>query len=90
MSGNKIKFLRQVHALTQTELADRLGMDQSALCKLERERARPSIELLTHISRHYGIPLQDLIDPDPFEVVILGKQGIIQPLKIIKIGGRKK
>ena len=44
--GEKLKQLRQERNLTQPDLADKLGIEQSWLSKLENDKCHPSSELL--------------------------------------------
>jgi len=53
---------RRAAGLTQAELADRLGVSQSAIAKLEREGCNPTVETLDRTLRAAGFRLQ-LIAP---------------------------
>lgn len=50
--------------LTQKQLADRLGMSQSAIAKLERPGANPTVETLDRVLRAAGTRLR--IDSSPW------------------------
>ncbi len=53
-----VRDLRQAAGLTQAELADRLGMSQPAIAKLEREGANPTVRTLDRVVRATGYQLQ--------------------------------
>lgn len=57
-----IRDARRAAALTQSELAARLGVSQSAIAKLEREGCNPTVETLDRTLRAAGFRLQ-LIAP---------------------------
>jgi transcriptional regulator with XRE-family HTH domain len=57
-----IRDARRAAGLTQTALADRLGVSQSAISKLEREGSNPTVETLDRVLRPTGHRLQ-LIAP---------------------------
>lgn len=57
---------RAEHRLTQTALARQLGMQQSAIARLEAGDHTPSIETLQRLSRELGITFH--IDITPGEV----------------------
>lgn len=53
-----IRDARRAAGLTQAELADRLGISQSAIAKLEREGSNPTVETLDRVLRPTGHRLQ--------------------------------
>jgi transcriptional regulator with XRE-family HTH domain len=53
-----IRDARRAAGLTQAELAARLGVSQSAIAKLEREGANPTVETLDRVLRPTGHRLQ--------------------------------
>ncbi len=60
--GEKIKLLRTEKALTQPELADKAGIEQSYLSKLENDKAVPSFDIINRISMALELSGMDLID----------------------------
>ena len=52
-----LRAAREAAGLTQTQLADRLGMTQSGVAKLERPGANPSVETLDRALRAAGTRL---------------------------------
>lgn len=57
-----IRDARRAAGLTQAQLAERLGISQSAIAKLEREGSNPTVETLDRVLRATGHRLQ-LIAP---------------------------
>ncbi len=60
--GEKIKLLRTEKALTQPELANKAGIEQSYLSKLENDKAVPSFDIINRISMALETSGMDLID----------------------------
>jgi transcriptional regulator with XRE-family HTH domain len=56
---------RADHDLTQTELARRLGVVQSAVARLESGEVNPSIDTLQRLSRALGLTIALEIQPPP-------------------------
>ncbi len=64
--GEKLRQLRQERNLTQPDLAEQLGIEQSWLSKLENDKSLPSSDLLDSICRVFNISLEHLLaDLDP-------------------------
>jgi len=64
--GEKLRQLRQARELTQPDLADSLGIEQSWLSKLENDKCTPSSELLDKIGQVFELSLDQLLaDVDP-------------------------
>lgn len=55
--GIAIRDARETAAITQTELAARMGVAQSALSRIEAGRANITIEMLTRIATALGAAL---------------------------------
>lgn len=63
---NRIKEIRKRLKVSQAKLADALGVDQSAVSKLENERIPLTIHQLRIIARTLGVSFGELEDPPPF------------------------
>ena len=61
--GGNIRRLRVKEGITQVQLADMLGVQQSMISNLEAGERRPSIELAFAISRVFDVPLDELNNP---------------------------
>lgn len=49
--GDRIRRIRKQDELTQTELADKIGITQTLVSDYERGRARPPAEMLIHSAK---------------------------------------
>jgi|GEM_PF-1148142 len=59
--GQNLKKLRKNAKLTQSQLAEKLGMKQNAYVLWEQKATNPTLELLEKLSAIYQIPIQELI-----------------------------
>lgn len=69
--GVRIKQAREFRGLTQTELADRVGIGQSAVAQIEAGRIWPSSEVMEAIAFQTGFPLS-FFKQEPFTDFSLG------------------
>lgn len=60
--SKRIRDLRIAAGLTQEQLADRSGLTQSHICRLERGEHSPNGLTLSKIAKGLGVPITDL-DP---------------------------
>lgn len=56
VNGERVKQARELRGLTQTELAQRIGKDQSAIARIERNGFQPSDEVVETIAIQTGFP----------------------------------
>ena len=61
---NHLKHLRGERGWSQADLADRLDVTRQTVIALEKGRYDPSLPLAFRISRVFGLPIEDLFDPD--------------------------
>ena len=62
--GKYLSELRKYYAITQDELATRIGVTRQADSKWETGMAIPDIEILMSLSELYGIPINDILKAD--------------------------
>lgn len=60
--GDKLRQYRQEKGLTQPELADAMGIEQSYLSKLENGKSLPSNDVLNRILDVFTIGVEELLD----------------------------
>jgi immF control region 10 kDa protein len=60
--GDKIKAKRREGGLTQSELADKVGISRNYISDLENGRYIPSVKTLSKIASVLGIDLNFLIE----------------------------
>lgn len=67
---NKIRELRTEKGLTQAELAEILGVNQTAVGKYERGELEPNIENLIKLSRFFEVSVDYIIgNADDFGII---------------------
>ena len=54
--GSRLRQVRELRGLTQTELARRLNVNQSAIARIERDEFQPSADLLEAIALQTVFP----------------------------------
>ena len=55
MLGQRLKELRKERNLSQKELADIIGTNNSSVCDWERGRTEPSVEMIINICKLFEI-----------------------------------
>lgn len=68
-TGQRIKAARQQAGLTQTELADKLGIPFQSISQWERDTRKPKQETLLKIAKALGVHLRDLSDDSWLEEI---------------------
>lgn len=61
MLGNKIKSLRELKKITQTELSEQLDVSPSTVGMWEQNRRTPDAEMLKRISEFFNVSLDYLL-----------------------------
>lgn len=64
MISDKIKALREKKGLSQTEVAQKLNIQQGSYSNYERGKRTPDIEALKRIANFYNVSADYLIDND--------------------------
>lgn len=60
--GKRISQLRRKTGLSQSELAEKLGITSQAVSKWECGSALPDVELLLELSRLYGVSINEMLE----------------------------
>jgi transcriptional regulator with XRE-family HTH domain len=63
--GSKIRQLRKDRSLTQAELAQRIGVQQSDLCRMENGEYKVSLDTLFKILGVFGLDIGEFFHEDP-------------------------
>lgn len=58
--GEKLRHYREAHGLTQTEVAEMLGLDQSSIAKYEGDSTFPNIIVGYRLAKLYGVTVEEL------------------------------
>ena len=67
--GTRIALLRRSRGLTQTQIADRLGVTPQAVSKWERGLACPDLVCLDELSDLLGISIDALLRGAAYEII---------------------
>lgn len=59
--GPRLRELRHRRGLTLADLAERTGISESTLSRLENGSRKPTLELLLPLAEVYAVPLDDLV-----------------------------
>ena len=62
--ASNIKFLRKQKGLTQSELADKVGINRPKIGSYEEGRAEPKLGVIQQISHFYKVNIDDLLEKD--------------------------
>ena len=62
--GERFKKLRLENNLTQTQVANALGIDQTNISLWENDKTRPEYENLIKLSKLYDVTLDELLGVD--------------------------
>jgi transcriptional regulator with XRE-family HTH domain len=60
--GHKIKHLRDAHALTQEELAKKVGITVAALSRIERNQAEPRATTRRKLAQVFRVDPAELVE----------------------------
>ena len=63
--GDKIRRLRDAHALTQEELATKAGITVAALSRIERNNAEPRPTTRRKLAQALGVDPSQLVEDQP-------------------------
>lgn len=59
--GIKIKEYRKKRALTQSQLAEILGVRQNTICQWEKGKREPSIKMCKNLASVFDVTLDELL-----------------------------
>ena len=67
----RLKFLREIHKLTQTELADKLGISRLNYNRYELEKVEPDLTTLIKIAKFYNVTLDYICENETNNILDL-------------------
>jgi len=88
--GDKLRLLRQNKELTQPELAEQLGVEQSWLSKIENNKCLPSGELVQQTLEIFGLTLNELLQDLDSDYVYKQLSSIPEIKEALETGSRKQ
>jgi transcriptional regulator with XRE-family HTH domain len=62
MVGNKVRLYRRKKGLLQKALAELIEVSPSLICKIEKNKAYPSLITLTKIAKVLGVDIANLLN----------------------------
>ncbi len=62
MIGSKIKSYRIKQGITQGQLAEKVDLDVSTICKIEKSKSKPSLDSLTRLAKALNVPVSELLN----------------------------
>jgi putative transcriptional regulator len=62
--NNRLKVLRAERDWSQQALADRLGVSRQSVNAIETGRYDPSLPLAFSIAQVFGLPIEEIFQPD--------------------------
>ncbi|WP_164545780.1 helix-turn-helix domain-containing protein [Paenibacillus albus] len=60
--GNTIAELREARAITQEELARKLGISRSTLSHYEKNRRKPPLDFIVQLANTFNISIEQIIN----------------------------
>ena len=60
--GQRLKFLREQHEMTQEKLAEGADITVNHLYRIEHGKSAASIDVIERLSRALEVPIKDLFD----------------------------
>ncbi|WP_232289141.1 helix-turn-helix domain-containing protein [Paenibacillus sp. Aloe-11] len=55
--GEKLKYIRKLNKLNQTEFSQTIGISQGALSELEKDKYKPSLDLVIALKMKFDVDL---------------------------------
>lgn len=62
MLADRLKALRKISRISQSALADKIGVTQQAVARWERQKSEPPISKLITLADFFGVTADDLLD----------------------------
>ncbi len=88
--GRKLRDLRKARNLTQSDLAARVGIQQSDLCRMENGRYRVGLETLVKILRECKITFSEFFQEQLPASLVPEESGLIQRFRRLGPEGRQQ
>ncbi|WP_020593817.1 cupin domain-containing protein [Kiloniella laminariae] len=78
--GIRLKALREIHGLSQRELARRAGVTNSAISMIEQERVSPSIDSLSKVLSGFPITMIEFftMEPEQEDKIFYSKDELVE------------
>lgn len=86
--GKRIREVRKYHDLTQAELAARVGIQQSDLCRMETGEYKVNLEALFRILKIFEMNVGEFFHEAPPEQITRGEGELLQAFRSLSRTGR--
>lgn len=92
--GERIRYQRKLHHLTQKELADESGVARVSIIKYETHKMKPTVKALSKIAKALNVSIYKLLDDDqkekcPPSDISMSEANINKPISIVSHQGGK-
>jgi transcriptional regulator with XRE-family HTH domain len=77
--GRKIRQLRRQRKLTQVELAEKIGIHQSDLSRMEQGEYKVGLDTLLRILQTFNMTIGEFFEERPRETAIIDKYKMLSP-----------
>ncbi|HBL27223.1 MAG TPA: hypothetical protein DD490_10350 [Acidobacteria bacterium] len=88
--GRKIRQLRKEHKLTQVELSQRLGIQQSDLSRMEQGEYRVSLDTLFRILAEFQLSIGEFFDELAQETITPRDQRLVEQFKALPTDAQRE
>lgn len=87
MLGEKIKLYRENKNMTQSEIADILGVKSATISKYEAGTLEPNIESLKKLAKLFDVSIDELLKEDDFDISKINVLEVLREQKNMKLKG---
>jgi transcriptional regulator with XRE-family HTH domain len=88
--GQKIRALRKKRAMTQSELASRIGIIQSDLCRMEKGEYRVGLDTLFRILEVFGMNIGEFFGEQAPELAASQETELVDRFRRLSPEGRSE
>ena len=87
MLGENLKLYRENKNMTQTEVAEALGIKSATVSKYESGTLEPNIESLKKLAQLFDISIGELLNEDDFDISKINVLEVLREQKNMKLKG---
>lgn len=88
--GRKLRDLRKSRNLTQSDLAARIGIQQSDLCRMENGQYRVNLETLVKVLREFQMSFSEFFQEDGVGSLTPDERSLVQTYRRLAAGKREE
>ena len=87
MLGDKIRWYRELNNMTQSEIADALGVKGTTISKYEAGVLEPNVESLKKLAEIFNVSVDELIKEDDFDISKINILEVLREQKNMRLKG---